>query len=46
MRLRRDSLGRARAHLGDEQLERAYAQGRTLSLEKAFDLALRRPDAA
>jgi hypothetical protein len=37
---RRDSLARARAHLGDEQLERAYAQGMALSLEKALDLAL------
>ena len=32
----------ARAHLGDEQLERAYARGMALSLEKALDLALRR----
>ena len=39
---RRDSLDQARAHLGDEQLERAYAQGMALSLEKALDLALRR----
>ena len=37
---RRDSLDQARAHLGDEQLERAYAQGMALGLEKAFDLAL------
>jgi len=43
-RYRRDSLDQARAHLGDEQLERAYAQGMALSLEKALDLALRRPD--
>ncbi len=39
-RYRRDSLDQARAHLGDEQLERAYAQGMALSLEKALDLAL------
>jgi len=39
-RYRRDSLDQARAHLGDEQLERAYAQGMTLSLDKALDLAL------
>ena len=39
-RYRRDSLGQARAHLGDEQLQRAYAQGMTLSLEQALDLAL------
>ena len=37
---RQDSLDQARAHLGDEQLERAYAQGMALSLEKALDLAL------
>ena len=41
-RERRDSLGQARAHLGDEQLERAYAQGMALSPEKALDLALPR----
>ena len=41
-RYRQDSLDQARAHLGDEQLERAYAQGMALSLEKALDLALRR----
>ena len=41
-RYRQDSLAQARAHLGDEQLERAYAQGMALSLEKALDLALRR----
>ena len=39
---RRDSLDQARAHLGDEQLERAYAQGMALSPEKALDLALRK----
>jgi predicted ATPase/class 3 adenylate cyclase len=36
----RDSLGQVRAHLGDEQLERAHAQGTTLSLDQALDLAL------
>jgi predicted ATPase/class 3 adenylate cyclase len=41
MRYRQDSLDQARAHLGDEQLERAYAQGMTLSDEDALDLALR-----
>jgi DNA-binding CsgD family transcriptional regulator len=35
-----DSLAQARARLGDERLERAYAQGLALSLEKALDLAL------
>jgi hypothetical protein len=39
-RERRDSLGQARAHLGDEQLERAYAQGMALSLDQALDPAL------
>ena len=39
-RYRQDSLDQARAHLGDEQLERAYAQGMALSLKKALDLAL------
>ena len=39
-RYRQDSLDQARAHLGDEQLERAYAQGMALSLEKALDLVL------
>jgi hypothetical protein len=36
---RRDSLGQLRARLGDEQFERAYAQGMTLSLQDALDLA-------
>jgi predicted ATPase/class 3 adenylate cyclase len=45
-RRRQDSLDQARAHLGDEQLERAHAQGMALSLEKALDLALRRPGPA
>jgi DNA-binding CsgD family transcriptional regulator len=35
-----DSLAQARAHMGDEQLERAYARGMALSLEEALDLAL------
>ena len=37
-RVRRDGLDQARADLGDEQLERAYAHGMALSREKAFDL--------
>jgi predicted ATPase/class 3 adenylate cyclase len=41
-RWHRDSLAQARAHLGHEQLERAYAQGLALSPEKALDLALPR----
>ena len=43
---RRDSLDQARAHLGDEQLERAYAQGMTLSVDQALDLARRRAGSA
>jgi hypothetical protein len=43
---RRDSLDEARAHLGDEQLQRAYAHGMTLSLENALDLALLQADPA
>ena len=39
-RIRRDSVAQVRAHLGDERLERAYAQGMALSLENALDLAL------
>ena len=39
-RNRRDSLAQVRAHLGGEQLERACAQGMTLSLDQALDLAL------
>jgi predicted ATPase/class 3 adenylate cyclase len=42
-RYRHDSLDQARARLGDEQLERAYAQGMALSLDQAIDLALRGP---
>jgi predicted ATPase/class 3 adenylate cyclase len=45
-RQREDSLGRARAHLGKEQLERAYAQGTALSVEQAVDLALGKADPA
>ncbi len=41
-RYRQDSLAQARARLGDEQFERAYAQGMALSLDQALDLALRR----
>ena len=39
---RQVSLDQARAHLGNEQLERAYAQGMALSLDQALDLALGR----
>ena len=41
-RHRRDSLDRARARLGDEQLDRAYARGMALSPDKALGLALPR----
>jgi len=40
VRYRQDSLDQAHAHLGGEQLERAYAQGMALSPGKALDLAL------
>jgi predicted ATPase/class 3 adenylate cyclase/DNA-binding CsgD family transcriptional regulator len=39
-RYRQDSLAQARARMGNERLERAYAEGMALSLEKSFDLAL------
>ena len=40
---RRDSLAQARTHLGQEQCDRAYARGTTLSLEEALNLAFGRP---
>jgi tetratricopeptide (TPR) repeat protein len=43
---RQHSLDQAREHLGNEQLDRAYAQGMALSLDKALDLALGRADSA
>ena len=43
---RRDSLDQARVHLGNEQLERAHAQGMALTPEKALDLALPRTGSA
>jgi hypothetical protein len=36
---RRDSLDRVRAHLGQEQFDRAYAKGMALSPDQALDLA-------
>jgi tetratricopeptide (TPR) repeat protein len=45
-RWRQDSLDQARAQLGDEQLERAYARGMALSVEAALDLALRKAGSA
>ncbi len=41
-RNRRGSLGQVRAHLGDEQLGRACAQGMALGVNQALDLALSR----
>jgi predicted ATPase/class 3 adenylate cyclase len=38
-RYRRDSLDQVRAHLGQEQLDRAYATGMALSPDQARDLA-------
>ncbi|MGH3284595.1 MAG: ATP-binding protein, partial [Streptosporangiaceae bacterium] len=43
-RYRRDSLASVRAHLGNEQADRAYAKGATLSTDEAFHLALAQPD--
>jgi hypothetical protein len=39
-RLRQDSVDQVRAHLGQEQFDRAYSHGTTLSLEHALDVAL------
>jgi len=45
-RCRQDSLDQAREHLGDPQLECAYAYGMALSLDQAHELILRRADPA
>jgi predicted ATPase len=39
-RYRQESLDQARAALGDEQCQRAYARGMALSFDQAIDLAL------
>ena len=39
-RYRQESLDQAGAALGDEQFQRAYARGTTLSFDQAIDLAL------
>jgi hypothetical protein len=39
-RYRRESLGQLHARLGDEQADRAYAEGLALSLDQALDLAI------
>jgi predicted ATPase/class 3 adenylate cyclase len=39
-RYRRESLGQLHACLGDEQADRAYAEGMALSLDQALDLAI------
>jgi hypothetical protein len=41
-RRRQESLGQARAALGDEQVQQAYAHGMALSFDQAIDLALGR----
>jgi len=41
VRYRQLSVDMARAHLGDEEFDRAYAEGRDQSPEEALDLALR-----
>jgi hypothetical protein len=38
---RQISMDRARAQLGEDEFERAYAEGRERPLEDAVDLALR-----
>jgi predicted ATPase/class 3 adenylate cyclase/Tfp pilus assembly protein PilF len=38
-RYRNQSLAQVRAHLGDEQFDRAYAQGKTLSVDEALQWA-------
>ena len=38
-RYRRDSLDQVRAHLGQDQFDRAYARGMRLSFDEALDLA-------
>jgi predicted ATPase/class 3 adenylate cyclase len=42
-RYRRDSLDRVRAHLGQDQLERAHATSMALSFGEAFDFASGKP---
>jgi hypothetical protein len=44
-RYRQDSLNQVRTSLGEEQFERAYAQGQALSLDQALDLAINTPGA-
>jgi hypothetical protein len=38
-RYRQDSLDQVRSALGQERFDRAYAQGKALSLDQALDLA-------
>jgi predicted ATPase/DNA-binding XRE family transcriptional regulator len=45
-RYRQDSLARARARLGDTQLDQAYTRGMTLSLDQTLELALSRGNSA
>jgi hypothetical protein len=42
VRYRRESLAQARAHLGQEQSERDYARGMTLSPDEILDPASRK----
>jgi hypothetical protein len=42
-RYQQDSLDQVRAHLGQEESERAYARGMALSFDEALDLASERP---
>lgn len=45
-RRRQENLDHARAALGDEQLQQAYAGGMALSHDQALDLALRKAHSA
>jgi predicted ATPase/class 3 adenylate cyclase len=45
-RYRQDSLARVRTHLGQEQFERDYAKGMSVSFDQALDLASGRPPQA
>jgi hypothetical protein len=40
---RQDSLDQVRAHLGQEQFERAYAEGMALNSNEALDMASGKP---
>jgi hypothetical protein len=45
-RRHQENLDQARAAIGGEQLEQAYAHGMALNLDQALDLALRKASTA